>query len=109
MFGIAEGPPLHDPVAVAVVLFDIGAEKLAFDDLDGERWRVKVVTDGIHSSLEEERGQVGRTVIWRADGKGVRIPRSLDVANFWKVVGGCLERAEESLSKRPVSSGFRGH
>ncbi|KAL8716847.1 MAG: hypothetical protein Q9225_005862 [Loekoesia sp. 1 TL-2023] len=68
VFGISEGPPLHDPVAVAVVLSEIGAENLAFDDGGGERFNVDVVTDGAHSDSDTERGQVGRTVIWEANG-----------------------------------------
>ena len=96
IFGLKEGPPLHDPLAVAVVLFDILAEPLAFDDRLGERWNVKVVTDGLHSDNEDERGRVGQTRISRAAGDGVRIPRGLDVARFWEVVEQCLRRAEKS-------------
>ncbi|KAL8690080.1 MAG: hypothetical protein Q9218_004394 [Villophora microphyllina] len=109
VFGITEGPPLHDPVAVAVVLFDVGIEALCFDDRGGERWTVDVVTDGLHSDLEEERGQVGRTIISQAQtgSPGVRIPRGLNVGAFWEIVEECLERAEIALLKRPVRSNFR--
>lgn len=100
VFGIPEGPPLHDPIAVAVVLSDIGAEKISFDDGDGERFSVDVVTDGKHSDQDIERGQVGRTCIRKAEWAGVRIPRGLDVGRFWDVVEECLERAECWLQKR---------
>lgn len=104
VFGISDGPPLHDPLAVAIVLFDNGAEKLAFDDRNGERWDVKVVTDGLHSDVAEERGQVGRTVAARASGGGIRIPRTLNTALFWDVVDECLKRGgEQLLLKRPVA------
>lgn len=99
--GITAGPPLHDPLAVAVVLFDIGADDLALDDRGGERWIVDVVTEGLHSDAEEEQGQLGRTVISQASGPGVRIPRGLDVGSFWEVVEKCLQRAEVALLKRP--------
>ncbi|KAL8737365.1 MAG: hypothetical protein Q9181_001740 [Wetmoreana brouardii] len=93
VFGISEGPPLHDPLAVAVVLADIGAEELAFDDRGSGRWGVTVVTDGLHSELDEIRG--------------IRIPRGLDIAAFWETVEQCLQRAESSLMKRPVRSSYR--
>ncbi len=107
VYGISEGPPLHDPLAVAVVLFDVGAMDLAFDDRDGERWHVSVVTDGDHSDDDHKTNQVGRTVISSASGGGVRIPRGLDVARFWDVIEDCLERVDirtASLGKRLSSS-----
>ncbi|KAL9594357.1 MAG: hypothetical protein Q9179_005442 [Wetmoreana sp. 5 TL-2023] len=94
VFGISEGPPLHDSLAVAVVLADIGAENLAFDDRGGERWGVTVVTGGLHSELDEVRSQLGRTVTLQTNSPGVRIPRGLDIAAFWEVVEQCLQRAE---------------
>ena len=107
VYGISEGPPLHDPLAVAVVLFDVGAKDLAFDDRDGERWHVNVVTDGDHSDDDHKTDQVGRTAISSASGGGVRIPRGLDVARFWDVIEDCLERVDirtASLGRRLSSS-----
>ena len=96
VFGIAAGPPLHDPIAVAVLLDQIHGQDLDFDDRDGERWYIRVVTDGLHSELAEERGQVGRTIATKAaKGKGgVRIPRGLNVRRFWDLLDQCLHRAE---------------
>ena len=94
VFGLVDGPPLHDPVAVAVLLS--GAE-IRFDDNGGERWHVDVVTDGLHSEKDEERGQVGKTIISRADGEGVLIPRGLELQPFWDTIEGCFQRAEETL------------
>ncbi|KAL8993329.1 MAG: hypothetical protein Q9169_006434 [Polycauliona sp. 2 TL-2023] len=102
VFGISEGPPLHDPLAVAVVLFEEGYEDLGFDDRKGERWDVHVVTEGLHSHNNHERGQVGRTVISSSTekGGGVRIPRGVNVELFWDIVDDCLGNADDALSSR---------
>lgn len=95
IFGLVDGPPLHDPIAVAAIL---GDSDIRFDDAGHERWNVDVVTDGSHSKLDEERGQVGRTVITKADGDGVRIPKSFATNRFWDTIEACLQRAEEATS-----------
>ena len=102
VFGLTAGPPLHDPVAVALLLFDRGKEDLRFDDRGAERWHVEVVTEGLHSDSEQERGQVGRTIATKVTGSGcgVRIPRSLDVQRFWAVVEQCVQRAESRLASQ---------
>ncbi|KAL8769267.1 MAG: hypothetical protein Q9194_005495, partial [Teloschistes cf. exilis] len=105
--GITAGPPLHDPLAVAVVLFDIGADDLAFDDRGGERWIVDVVTEGLHSDAENEHGQLGRTMTSKSSGPGVCIPRALNVGSFWEIVEKCFQRAEVAILKRSVKSGLR--
>ncbi|EXJ81221.1 DNA glycosylase [Capronia epimyces CBS 606.96] len=90
VFGLTEGPPLHDPLAVAVLL---GAHpdpktRIAFNDNGGERWNVDVVLEG---------EQLGRTVAAKAqDGKGVTIPRSMDVDWFWRTLESCMARADEA-------------
>ncbi|KAL8714247.1 MAG: hypothetical protein Q9220_001976 [cf. Caloplaca sp. 1 TL-2023] len=98
VFGISEGPPLHDPVAVAVILADTGVNQITFDDRDGERWSVSVVTDGSHTNPGSKRSQVGRTVISPASDQGVRIPRAIDVVRFWDVLEECLQSADKLLS-----------
>lgn len=105
VYGLTSGPPLHDPVAVAAILPDHSNENphgdLEFDDRDGERWHIRVVTDGLHSHSNDLRGQVGRTVatIVPAEKGGVRIPRSLNVDCFWDLVESCIQRAERGLSR----------
>lgn len=98
VYGLTQGPPLHDPIAVAVCLEAVTGPIMKFADNGGERWHVNIVTDGLHSRHEEERGQVGRTVITKADQGGVRIPRSMDVQSFWRVLDRCLQAAERAIS-----------
>ncbi|KAI9876666.1 MAG: Uridine nucleosidase 1 [Pleopsidium flavum] len=97
VFGLILGPPLHDPLAVAAILSDHHEYGVRFDDREGERWIVDVITDGLHSDFEEERGQVGRTRVTKAQSGdvGVRIPRDLDVRGFWLLLEGCVRTAEE--------------
>ena len=87
VFGLTDGPPLHDPLAIAVILSSLfdGRKLIQFDDHDGERWKVQV-------DLGEE--QLGRTKITPSS-SGVVIPRALDLARFWEMVNSCLESADE--------------
>ena len=108
VFGISEGPPLHDPIAVAVLLDGIASPASEpglmrpFDDNGGERWKIDVVTDRIldtsDSGLKSPKtGQTGRTVSTpSSDGIGVRIPRDVDKEWFWDLIFRCLARAEEA-------------
>jgi uridine nucleosidase len=107
VFGITEGPPLHDPLAVAVILDGIAGQEIPFYDFleKGmmERFEVEVVTEGTHA--EAQLGaQTGRTVVkLLPEGQeGVRIPRGLDVKRFWSVLEDCLERADEVNSTNGV-------
>lgn len=98
-FGM-EGPPLHDPLAVAVILSNLNShydqdKALRFDDRNGERFAVQVVTDGQHGSTPAVTGQVGRTIAKPTEGQGVSIPRAVDNEAFWDMVLFCLERAEQ--------------
>jgi uridine nucleosidase len=103
VFGIDEGPPLHDPVAVAVVLSNLNPEyaqsnpvsAIKFNDKDGERFAVTVVTDGQHGGTVAATGQLGRTIAKPVQGKGVAIPRGIDTDSFWDLLISCLERAEK--------------
>lgn len=103
IFGLTAGPPLHDPIAVAVILNDFAlVEPLGFHDNGGERWHVTVVTDGLHSDCNEETGQLGRTRAIKAaphEG-GVRIPNRLNVEHFWVIIERCIQRAELMLAKQ---------
>lgn len=100
VFGIIEGPPLHDPLAVAVVLDGIRGVEIPFYDFkEGgkrERYAVHVVTEGSHEEAQAG-AETGRTVIsLLPEGEdGVKIPRGLDIGRFWSVLEECLERADE--------------
>ncbi|KKZ58474.1 DNA glycosylase [[Emmonsia] crescens] len=110
VFGLDVGPPLHDPVAVAVLLSNLNNSNygsknpgfLYFDDRDGERFLVNVVTDGQHGSDLELTGEVGRTHASPLEhGEcGVTIPRRVDVDAFWNIVLDCLRRADDWNASR---------
>jgi uridine nucleosidase len=92
VFGLTEGPPLHDPLAVAVLLWYHSDPSVAidFDDRNGERWDISVITEG---------DQVGRTVATAAK-EGSVIPRSLDLEKFWNVLEECMDRADEKTGRK---------
>ncbi|KAI9646491.1 Uridine nucleosidase 1 [Ciborinia camelliae] len=99
VFGMSDGPPLHDPLAVAVIMDGImGAEIPFYDFKDGgkrERFEVKVITEGTHDDAQNG-SETGRTIIkLLPDGEeGVKIPRGLDIKRFWETVEDCLSRAD---------------
>ena len=74
VFGLKDGPPLHDPVAVAVLVHDCPdpTVRIKFDDNGGERWDVQVELAG---------DEIGRTRITPSK-EGIMIPRSLDLRHF---------------------------
>lgn len=93
VFGLTEGPPLHDPLAVAMVVFpDL------FDDKGGERFAIEVVIDGQHGIDEIARttSQCGRTILTplKPGEAGVRVPRGLDAGLIWRILDLCLKQAE---------------
>lgn len=89
VFGLVEGPPLHDPLAVAAAF-----APALFDDARGERFAVSVVIDGEHGTDELVRSstQCGRTVVEKLpEGvAGVRIPRTMHSIIIWRMLDLCL-------------------
>jgi uridine nucleosidase len=107
VFGISDGPPLHDPLAIAVILEILGVEDFGFRNLPTEsvverhatgsgggsekdvRWKVRVVTQGTHVGkgeefpddvVEKEKiGMLGRIMVEELESgaEGVRIPRQV--------------------------------
>lgn len=94
VFGLTNGPPLHDPIAVAVLLAEITDEemRISLDDKGGERFKVEV---------EMAEPELGRTKATAA-AEGIRIPRSLDTGKFWHVLNECLERADCHIGRIPI-------
>ena len=108
VIGLSTGPPLHDPVAVAVLLsnlnpaMDLGESSnnvLRFSDNGGERFLVNIVTDGQHGAEPLLTGQLGRTIVKPIAGgrmaRGTVIPREVDVDAFWNIMIDCLQRADQ--------------
>jgi uridine nucleosidase len=103
-------PPLHDPLAILAVLagtqhdipfFDWDTRKRGV--IPTERFAVSVVTEGTHEEairMQASGGpQTGRTVVEALpEGEpGVKIPRGLNLDQFWVVLEQCLERADEAI------------
>ncbi len=107
VFDMKAGPPLHDPVAVAVLLQDDPTYSVKFNfgaDENGkeETWDVEIVTVGDHDGDAVRKGQVGATIAHEAQRgtPGVRIPRDLNVEMFWRVMGQCIQNAEEFVASK---------
>ncbi|KAK4998657.1 Uridine nucleosidase 1 [Elasticomyces elasticus] len=94
IFGLTDGPPLHDPLAVAACFVPE-----IFDDVGGERFAVSVITEGEHGvdTLVRGSSQCGRTVatMLHVGQTGVRIPRTLDSRLLWEMLDRCLSVAEQ--------------
>lgn len=91
VFSITEGPPLHDPLAVAAAY-----DPDIFDDKNGERFQVDIVTEGVHSSDQSKVGELGRTKVTKLpNGEGgCRIPRGVDLDKFWASIESAMKRAD---------------
>lgn len=109
LFGVNEGYPVHDPVAVAAVLigtpeeipFYEWHEKKSAQPKHNERFDVTVDTKGSFEDAKAGTTQTGRTVATALTPgeEGVRIPRSVDVDRFWKEIELCVSRADEINKK----------
>ncbi|GJP98233.1 uridine nucleosidase Urh1 [Aspergillus niger] len=107
VFGLSTGPPLHDPLAVAVILSTLNPgyaknhpdQVLKFDDRGGERFSVNVITDGLHGTDIALVGSLGRSVV-EANPNAVCIPRGVDLDAFWNMINDCIKRADECNAAR---------
>ncbi|KAJ5897531.1 hypothetical protein N7504_007819 [Penicillium tannophilum] len=108
VFGLTTGPPLHDPLAVAVILSNLNpafAQKhpgqvIKFDDRGGERFAVSIVTDGQHGQDVTITGQLGRSLAAPVKGPGVAIPRGVDLDAFWNLILDCVQLADDCNAAR---------
>ncbi|TRX96761.1 hypothetical protein FHL15_002427 [Xylaria flabelliformis] len=110
VFNLVEGPPLHDPLAVAAILTGTSHE-IPFYDFDStkpegparrERFEVRVVTEGTLEDAQNKGAQTGRTLarLLPPGEEGVRIPRGVDIELFWKVIEECCQRADEVNARK---------
>jgi len=108
VFGLTAGPPLHDPLAVAVILSNLNpafakahlGQALQFEDKGGERFALSIVTDGQHGTDVSVTGQLGRSLAVPVDGPGVAIPRGVDLDAFWKMISDCVQLADDCNAAR---------
>ncbi|KAK4239800.1 hypothetical protein C8A03DRAFT_42580 [Achaetomium macrosporum] len=119
VFGITEGPPLHDPLAVAAVLASVGDKhEIPFCDCDPagepglaqrERYEVTVVTEGTYEDARAgaRTGQITARLLPPGE-EGVRIPRSLDIPLFWKVLEECVSRADAANAAAEAAAATSG-
>ncbi|TGJ85080.1 hypothetical protein E0Z10_g3682 [Xylaria hypoxylon] len=109
VFGIIEGPPLHDPLAVAAILTGTKYE-IPFYDFDSanpkapaqrERFEVRVITEGTLEDARDKGTQTGRTIVrlLPPGEEGVRIPRGLNIELFWKTIEECCQKADEANAR----------
>ncbi|KAL4871561.1 hypothetical protein BDV12DRAFT_163972 [Aspergillus spectabilis] len=109
-FGLTTGPPLHDPLAVAAIISTLNPEfasthpnqTLKFDNRNGERFAVTVVTDGLHGKDIALVGQLGRSVVSNHP-SGVCIPRGVDLEAFWSIILDCIRRADALNATRAAA------
>jgi len=101
VFGLTDGPPLHDPIAVAAIFDDTAWAMPFYDHKEGEarrheRFDVTVVTEGTHEEAMLGLKETGRTIatLLPSGKRGVKIPRGLNVPNFWAILEDCLEAAD---------------
>jgi uridine nucleosidase len=100
VFSITEGPPLHDPLAVSAAIYPE-----IFDDKGGERFQVEIVTQGVHSEVQSDVGELGRTKVTKLpEGQaGCRIPRGVALDKFWESIEHALQKAD-AVSPMPKIS-----
>ncbi|KAK6363376.1 Uridine nucleosidase 1 [Orbilia blumenaviensis] len=105
VFDMTEGPPLHDPVAVAAVMDESLGMGFEYDEVEvvvlshgEEMGRTVKVGDGegVDFNAHEGRRQLDKAGdVVAGKGVKVRVGRKLDVGRFWEVVMEVVGRADE--------------
>lgn len=105
VFGLTDGPPLHDPLALAVIFDGIPEIEIPFIDIKDpqhgrERYHVRILTEGTFEEAVSGKMQTGRSIatLLPPGSEGVKIPRTLDVKKFWSTLEECVERADKHNS-----------
>ena len=110
---------MHDPLAVAAILTGAGDEhEIPFYDYDPasepgmaqrERFEVTVVTEGTYEDADAgaKTGMITARLLPPGE-EGVRIPRSLDVPLFWKVIEECVQRADAANAAAAAAAAAAG-
>ena len=106
--GLTDGPPLHDPLAVAAVLQIVGAEDFGLgprpDAAGGEGWVIDVVTEpGAGRGARDVRaeGRLGRTRASKAESgePGAWILKDVNADAFWRCLEAAVGRAEACVAR----------
>jgi len=79
--GFVQGPPIHDPLAVIVLLEAYGIENMGIKSL---KYDLKTV----------EQGELDGKVQYKSDDNGVNVVMGIDVAKFWKIILHVIEIAD---------------
>lgn len=92
---LKQGPPLHDALAVAAVMFNhdnngIGIQAKETADTS---WSIDVILSG---------KQLGRTVVYPLEMKGTSIPSSIEFAKFWEMLEDCLDNADKATGYQAI-------
>ena len=115
VFGLTDGPPLHDPIALAAI-FDDTPHAIPFyyhkkgeegNNAPEERFHVLVKTEGTHVEAMLGTKETGRTVatLLPEGEAGVKIPRGLNVDNFWSTIEDCMEMADKKNAEDAKANG----
>ena len=87
VFGFDDGPPVHDPVAVAFLI-----DPSMFTDVRHVRADVETSSPlSIGQTVVDVRGKYGRGA---TNGRNVNVCLAMDVAEFWRLIDDAVAKAE---------------